>query len=211
MRLRPCQRLMGDTMTVAWRILCASILLLAATRVAWSADQVGFTSAIRPMADQTLPQAQSVPLGFRAPIFRFARLRTAPQGALEVTFLDRSKLALGPNSQIVIDQYVYGGPGGAGQQVVRYTQGAFRFISGNIPKEQVRIDTPTTSIGIRGTTIRTFVTEDGTTTVGLDHGAAFVTSKLTGQTVYLTPGEKVTIKPNGEMGPITLGKVEGCP
>lgn len=198
-------------MTIARRIACAAMFVLAASGVASAADQVGFTSAVRPFADETLPQAQTIPLNFNAPIFRYARLRTAPQGALEVTFLDRSKLAMGPGSQLVIDQYVYGGPGGAGQQVVRYTKGAFRFISGSIPKDKVRIESPTVSIGIRGTTIRTLVTDDGTTTVGLDHGDAFVTSKQTGQTVFLTPGEKVTIKPSGEMGPITLGKVEGCP
>jgi len=201
----------GYIMSVARRILCAAILVLLAGHDVWAADQVGFTSAIRPMADQTLPQSPTVPLNFNAPIFRFARLRTAPQGALEVTFLDHSKLAMGPGSQLVIEQYVYAGPGGTGQQVVRYTQGAFRFISGNIPKDKVHIETPTVTIGIRGTTIRTLVTDDGTTTVGLDHGDAFVTSKQSGQTVFLTPGEKVTIKPSGEMGPVTLGKVEGCP
>ncbi|MEQ1754217.1 MAG: FecR domain-containing protein [Micropepsaceae bacterium] len=198
-------------MSVAGRIACAVILLMIASRAAGAADQVGFTSAMRPFADQTLPQAQTVPLNFNSPIFRFAMLRTAPRGALEVTFLDRSKLSMGPASQLVIDQYVYAGSGGTGQQVVRYTKGAFRFISGNIPKDKVRIETPTVTVGIRGTTIRTLVTDDGTTTVGLDHGGAIVTSKQTGQSVFLIPGEKVTIKPNGEMGPVTLGKVEGCP
>lgn len=201
----------GDHMILIARLLCAAAILALANGSAFAAEQVGVSSAVRPLADQTLPQGQTLPLNFNAPIFRFARLRTAPQGALEVTFLDRSKLAMGPNSQLVIDQYVYAGASGGGQQVVRYTQGAFRFISGSIPKDKVRIETPTVTIGIRGTTIRTLVTEDGTTTVGLDHGNAFVTSKLSGQTVFLSPGEKVTIKPNGELGPVTLGKVEGCP
>lgn len=201
----------GKIMSVTRRSVCAAMLLMAAGQSAWAADQVGFASAIRPMADQTLPQSQTVPLNFNAPIFRFAMLRTAQHGGLEVTFLDRSKLSMGPGSQLVVDQYVYAGPGGAGQQVVRYTKGAFRFISGSIPKDKVRIESPTATIGIRGTTIRTLVTDDGTTTVGLDHGDAFVTSRQSGQTVFLTPGEKVTIKPNGEMGPVTLGKVEGCP
>jgi hypothetical protein len=44
-----------------------------------------------------------------------------------------------------------------------------------------------------------------------DEGDAFVTSKQTGQTVFLSPGEKVTIKPSGEIGVIELGMVEGCP
>ena len=163
------------------------------------------------MATQALPQNRPVPLGFNAPIFQFGALQTAPNGALQVTFLDNSRLSMGPASFVVVDQYVYAGPGGAGRQVVRYTKGAFRFISGGIPKDKVKLETPTVSIGIRGTIIRTLVTEDGTTTVGLDHGLAFVTSKQTGQSVSLEPGEKVTIKPSGEMSPVTLGKVEGCP
>ena len=49
------------------------------------------------------------------------------------------------------------------------------------------------------------------TTVGLDSGQAIVISRQTGQSVLLNVGEKVTIKSGGEMGSITLGKVEGCP
>jgi hypothetical protein len=44
----------------------------------------------------------------------------------------------------------------------------------------------------------------------VDDGIAVVTSKQTGQSVTLNPGEKVTIKPAGEFGQIQLGKVEGC-
>ena len=191
----------------------ASLLLVTSLtcHVSSAAEAVGSTSSLRPLAQQTLPRAAATVLSLNSAIYQNAELRTAPQGALEVTFLDKSKLSMGPSSSLVVDQYVYAGPGGAGTQVVKYTKGAFRFISGNIQKDKVRIETPTVTIGIRGTTIRTLVTDEGTTTVGLDHGEAFVTSKQTGQTVFLTPGEKVTIKSNGEMGPVTLGKVEGCP
>ena len=198
-------------MLIWWVRACLAAVVLAMAVPVHAADVVGRATAIRPMATQALPQNRPVPLGLNAPIFQFGALQTAPNGALQVTFLDNSRLSMGPASFLVVDQYVYAGPGGAGRQVVRYTKGAFRFVSGSMPKDRVQIDTPTTSIGIRGTTIRTLVTEDGTTTVGLDEGDAFVTSKQTGQTIYLSRGEKVTIKPSGEVGEIQLGKVEGCP
>jgi hypothetical protein len=198
-------------MHIWWLRSCLAAFVLAVALPVQAQNVVGRATALRPMATQALPQNRPAPLGFNAPIFQFGALQTAPNGALQVTFLDNSRLSMGPASFVVVDQYVYAGPGGAGRQVVRYTKGAFRFISGSIPKDKVQLETPTVTIGIRGTTIRTLVTDDGTTTVGLDHGGAIVTSKQTGQSVVLAPGEKVTIKPSGEMGPVTLGKVEGCP
>ena len=194
-----------------WGIAFIAVLAMAGAGVSRAAEAVGAASALRPQAMQSVARGSASTLSLKSPIYRNAELSTAANGLLEVTFLDDSKLSIGSGSRVVVDSFVYGGNGGAGQQVVKYTKGAFRFISGKIPKEKVQLETPTVTIGIRGTTIRTLVTDDGTTTVGLDHGDAFVTSKQTGQTVFLTPGEKVTIKPSGEVGTITLGKVEGCP
>lgn len=189
--------------------LCATLLAVCLPQ-AFAQETVGLATSLRPHATQTPPQETTKEVTLNAPIYRNAVLKTEPNGALEVTFSDKSKLSVGPNSTIVVDEYVYGGPAGTSKQVLKYTQGAFRFISGTIPKDQVHIETPTITIGIRGTIVRTLVTEDGTTTVGLDEGMAFVTSKLSGQNLTLTPGEKVTIKPSGDFGTITLGKVEGC-
>ncbi len=193
-----------------WLFVISASLSLAVSPVVRAAEEVGAASSLRPRASQTQQHATAVELSLNAAIYRNAVLTTAPQGALEVTFLDTSKLSMGGGSSLVIDAFVYAGQANSGQQVVKYTRGAFRFISGSIAKDRVRIETPTVTIGIRGTTIRTLVTDDGTTTVGLDHGDAFVTSKQTGQTVFLTPGEKITIKPSGEVGSVELGKVEGC-
>jgi hypothetical protein len=191
--------------------ICLAACVMALAVPVQAADVVGRATALRPMATQAAPQNRPVPLGLNAPIFLFSALQTAPTGALQVTFVDNSQLSMGPASLVVIDQYMFAGPGGSGRQVVRYAKGAFRFVSGTMPKDRVRIETPSVSMGIRGTTIRTLVTEDGTTTVGADEGYLFVTSKQTGQTITLSPGEKVTIKPGGEIGAIILGKVEGCP
>lgn len=176
-----------------------------------AAEAVGAATSLRPSATQAAPQQGAAELTLNANIFRDAELATGERGLLNVTFLDQSQLALGANSSVTVDEFNYAGPGAPGDQVLRYAKGAFRFISGAVPKDKVRIETPTVTIGIRGTTLRTLVAPDGTTTVGLDHGVAVVISRQTGLSITLNAGEKVTIKPGGEIGTITLGKVEGCP
>jgi hypothetical protein len=194
--------------------VCALLACAAAHLVpgdAWAqAQQVGIASNLRVVAMQTPPGARAFELMRLAPIFRGALLATSPRGALEVTFADGSKLAMGGASTVVVDVYVYSGPGGANQQAIRYTKGIFRFVSGTIPKDKVQLQTPTVTIGIRGTVVRTLVEEDGTTTVSVDDGTVTVTSTQTGQSVTLNGGEKVTIKPAGDFGQVQLGRVEGC-
>jgi hypothetical protein len=188
----------------------AAIALVSSFASTAHAQQVGRATNLRTVAMQTPPGSRQFELARLAAIFRGALLATSPRGALEVTFADGSRVSMGGASTVVVDQYVYAGPGGAGQQAVRYTKGFFRFVSGRIPKDRVRQETPTAVIGIRGTVLRLIVDDDGTTTVGVDDGEVSVTSKQTGQSITLTPGEKVTIKPAGEFGQIQLGKVEGC-
>jgi hypothetical protein len=152
----------------------------------------------------------------RDPIIRNAELATAERGALEVTFLDGSRLTMGQNSRLTVDQYVYTGPGNPGQQTVRYTKGLFRFVSGSIPKKNVRVETPTVSIGIRGTIFRSAVNDDGSGAVSVEYGPGgeeyevYITSKKTGNTVTLHSGQKVGFDNNGVFEGIVDGQVQGC-
>lgn len=187
-------------------MLCAAV----ATAPAHAREAVGIASSLRPSASQAAPGESAQPVAWKDQIYRNAELATSDKGALEVTFNDQSKLSIGPNSEMKVDEFVYSGADGGGEQILHYTKGAFRFISGSVPKQNVKLQTPTATIGIRGTIVRTLVTPDGATTVGVDHGMVFITSVMTGQTLQLTAGQKITLMPGGQLGSITLGKVEGC-
>lgn len=182
-------------------------LMLAASA---TAQEVGKVTAVEVTALQAPPQAAPAELQRLSPIFRLATLTTNSSGKLEVTFTDDSKFAMVGNATAVIDDYVLPSSGGAGAQSLRLVKGFFRLISGTMPKDRVRVETPTAGIGIRGTILRIAVEDDGTTTVGSDDGTVIVTSNTTGASVTLTPGEKVTLKPGGEFSQLQLGKVEGC-
>src|SRR5690242_14387167 len=99
-------------MSVRYRVAVAALscfaLLAAFTSV--DAEPVGKASAIRTTAYQQPPQATVGELHISDAVLRNAVLSTKPDSALEVTFLDGSKLSMGANSTMVVDEYVYGGP-----------------------------------------------------------------------------------------------------
>lgn len=202
-------------MRVCVQAAIAAASVIACCFVASAAESVGNASSIIPAASQTSDGTRS-DLKLRDNIIRNAELVTADKGALEVTFLDGSKLTMGQNSRLTVDEYVYTGPGGAGKQTVRYTKGLFRFLSGSIPKDQVKIDTPTVTIGIRGTIFRTSLPGDGSGLISVDEGPngekyeVVVTSKKTGKTIVLKSGEKVGFDNAGVFEGITDGTIEGC-
>lgn len=178
------------------------------------AEAVGNASAIIPNASQQ-SQGTKSDLRLRDNIIRNAELVTAEAGALEVTFNDGSKLTMGQNSRLTVDEYVYG-QGGASKQTVRYTKGLFRFLSGSIPKDNVKIDTPTVTIGIRGTIFRTWVGDDGRGATSVEYGPnkevyeVVLTSKGTGQTIVLKSGQMVVFDNQGVFEGIIDGEVQGC-
>lgn len=197
------------------KVAYAAILTIAFGTTA-RAEPVGNTSAIIPAATQKAPQGTTSDLKLRDEVIRNAELVTAEKGALEVTFLDGSKLTMGQNSRLTVDEYVYTGPGGTGKQTIRYTKGLFRFISGSIPKDQVKIETPTVTIGIRGTDFKNVVNEDGSGAISVDNGPngekyeVVITKKKDGQKIVLESGQMVTYGVDGDFGTIGAGQIQGC-
>ncbi len=202
-------------MKLCIRTAFAGVMFVAGCSAA-SGEPVGSASAIKPAATQSVPQGSRTDLRLRDPIIRNAELVTAERGALEVTFLDGSKLSMGQNSRLTVDKFVYAGPGGAGEQSLRYTKGLFRFVSGSIPKDKVKIETPAVTIGIRGTVLRAAVNDDQSGAVSVEYGPngetyeVFITSKATGKVITLQSGQKIGFDSNGVFEGIVDGQVEGC-
>lgn len=188
---------------------------MAAFQTGALAQQVGQTTAIKNAAYQQPPAQAQTELKLQDAIIWKSTLSTPGNGALEVRFLDESRLSMGANSNMVIDEFTYAGPGGSGQQTLRLTKGLFRFVSGQTPKDKVRVETPAVSIGIRGTIFRTEVNEDGSGAVSVDYGPngevfeVILTSK-SGKTIILRSGQKVKFDGDGVFDGLTDGTIEGC-
>ena len=168
------------------------------------------------MAYQQPPEQTQAVLKLQDAVIWKSVLSTPTNGALEVKFLDDSKLSMGANSSVVIDEFTYAGPGGAGQQTLRYTKGLFRFVSGHVPKDKVKIDTPAVSIGIRGTIFRAQVNDNGSGEVSVDYGPngetyeVIITSKKTGKVIVLQSGQKMSFDGDGVFEGVSDGSIEGC-
>src|SRR3990170_1141082 len=81
-------------------------------------------------------------------------LRTGSDGSLGVILRDNSTLSLGPESSFVIQKFLFSPAEGKLGLMARLTKGTMAYLSGLIGKlapESVRFETPTASIGVRGT------------------------------------------------------------
>ncbi len=122
-------------------------------------------------------------------------LRTG-EGRLQVRFVDDSKLRMTEHTRIVIDNVVFDDDPSKSDLAMTFAQGTARFISGElgkVNKENVRLRTPTASIGIRGTDFTVTVDELGQTLVvllpdinGVSSGEIIV-STMAGEVVLNEP------------------------
>ena len=81
-------------------------------------------------------------------------LGTGPDGTLGIIFRDNSTLSLGPESRLVIEEFLFSPAEGKLGLLVHISRGTMAYLSGLIGKlapESARFETPTASIGIRGT------------------------------------------------------------
>jgi hypothetical protein len=81
-------------------------------------------------------------------------LVTGSDGTLGVILRDDSTLSLGPGSELVIEEFLFSPAEGKLGLLARITRGTMAYLSGLIGKlspESARFETPTATIGIRGT------------------------------------------------------------
>jgi len=146
---------------------------VAAGAPAARAETVGAVRQIRSYAYGTPPQEARRPIYPRDAVVANEELETVAQGAMIIRFQDQTELTLGENAKVVIDQFVYDPNTSAGRSVVNLSKGAFRFVTGKMNKEGITIETPTATIGVRGTTLRIFCSSVLTRVI-VDEGQAVV-------------------------------------
>ena len=97
-------------------------------------------------------------------------LETGEDAQAELELDDQTKLALGPNAGLKLDAFVIGKSDGVTSIGVNFVKGTFRFITGSENKEAYRIETPSATIGVRGTVFDVYVDGQGDTLVLLHEG-----------------------------------------
>jgi hypothetical protein len=114
--------------------------------------RVGVDSAVNPEATGTPPDGAPRRIVLGQDVLFNERIATTAAGQTQILFVDASTLTVGPNSNMVIDQFVYDPNAGTGKMAASLTRGVFRFVGGALSKgdNAVTFRTPTATIGIRG-------------------------------------------------------------
>lgn len=160
-------------------------------------EDIGVTAATNPVATGEPPGQGVHELRIGLNVVRNERIRTTPVGSTLVIFVDQTSLTIGPNSDITIDQYVYNPGAGNGNLAVRMGRGVLRFIGGAIShSDQIRITTPTATLGIRG----------GMALVDTTHKMTQVIN-LYGTTTVTTSSNSVTLSYPGSYVETSGGRV----
>ena len=128
-----------------------------------SAQQVGTATAVNPLSESTPPGGSTAPLVVGANIVHNERVHTTPAGTAQLLFTDKSSMSIAPNTDIVIDEYVYNPNAQNGHMLVSLTKGALRFVGGQLSHQgEATITTSAATIGVRGGTMTVIQGSNGT-------------------------------------------------
>jgi hypothetical protein len=128
-----------------------ALLALALTGPALAETNVGVTAAVNQDAKGVVgSNVKTISLGDSV-VFN-QRIQTGAGGLVQVLLADGTTFMVGPNSDLVIDSFVYDPNAGTAQVTASFTKGVLRFIGGQTSKTEggVTINTPVGTMGIRG-------------------------------------------------------------
>jgi hypothetical protein len=132
-------------------VLCALLALPAVSQAASERSGVfknlqGEVSVIR--AGKSLPAASG------GGLMEGDRVVTGAKGAASLILKDGTVLTVGPNSSVDLTHYIYDTTSQNGSVLVNLIQGTVRMVTGIMGKtnpELIKITTPTSVVGVRGT------------------------------------------------------------
>ena len=126
-------------------------IVISMLGTAASAQEIGTTTAVTVLTTGQPPGSAVRRLEIGTNVVANERVVTSQSGRAQMIFHDRSSLIVAPNSNLVLDEYVYDPETKAGKVIFSTTKGFFRFVGGIISKKnKVEFRTPLATIALRG-------------------------------------------------------------
>ena len=100
-------------------------------------------------------------------IFSYDTVKTG-KGKTAIEFVDETRVDVTQHSKLIIDEFVYDPNTQTGALSLKASLGTIRYASGQIAKtskQNVKIQTPTATIGVRGTDFTMTIDETGSSTI----------------------------------------------
>lgn len=133
----------------------------------------------------------------RSEVYVGDRITTGNDSQLQLRMKDGAMIALGANAEFVVKAYSDDAAGDKKDEaVLSLVKGGLRTISGQIDKQAYSLQTPTATLGIRGTVFDVYVRSDGSTVVILRDGQVMVSGNAGGQQLLTQPGLATVVDPD---------------
>lgn len=177
----------GKTLVLALALLpLAPVPAFAATEIGNAETVINLVEGTVEFKTHTLEQKEKV--------FQNEGVLTGPKSAIEIIFSDETKIKLGPESEITLDEFVYDPDPSKSKMAVSVATGLLRFVSGKLARNAFQIMTPTATMGIRGTFFNMVVEEDGETIVAVEEGEVEL-ANLAGESIIIPAGLSSSVAP----------------
>ena len=142
-------------------IFAALLSLFAAAALANDVGQVKVTKGVVHVERE----GARIPAVVGMPVRQADKLVTGADGTVGVTFADNSLLSVGPNSTLAVDKFSFNPSTHEGQFDASLQRGTLAVVSGKMVKQSpdaMRIRTPASILGVRGTEFVVKVADPGT-------------------------------------------------
>ncbi|MCA6115659.1 FecR domain-containing protein [Bradyrhizobium sp. WSM 1738] len=88
---------------------------------------------------------------------------TGADGKVGINFTDGTSFNLSNNARMALNEFVYDPNSLSNSTLFSLTKGTFTFVAGKVAKTgDMKVDTPVATMGVRGTTPRVEISDDGT-------------------------------------------------
>ena len=137
--------------------------------------QIGVAGAVSGQVQIASPGAVGIVAQSGKPIYLGDVVTTDAGGRLQIMLLDETIFTIGPNSSLVIDEFVYDPATADGTLSAEVLKGTFRFVTGKIAHKEpknMKVNLPAGTIGVRGTMVAGRVDGDHSLVVLLGPGPA---------------------------------------
>ena len=174
------------------RSTLAAVLVLALAPAA-AAQRVGTMVEVVGQVTGTAPGAAPTSMAAGDPVVLNMRIATGRDSFASLTLDPEGVLQLGANAEITIDQAEIDAATGESQSLISVVIGKIRLVLSSAFRGKAEVDTPTATIGVKGTILAAEIDGRADTTVWVEEGEVEVTSKV-GGTVTVAAGYFTTVR-----------------
>jgi len=147
---------------------------------------------------------RQLPVTAGSPVYTGEHVITGANSRLQLLLLDETAFTMGPNSDMVLDEFVYDSNTNSEKIAASVSKGIFRWVTGKAARKDpanMKVKLPVGIIGIRGTDFEVEYEPGAQGYIRLFSGELEIAEAATGRTFIMNAGQMVNIGGDGAFSP----------